>query len=251
MPMVLDRHLGGYFAGGDPGTWCPRLWSWAVRRFGVRSVLDVGCGEGHSTRFFRELSCDVLGVEGSAEAIAHSTIPDAMAQHDFCRGPFRPSRRFDMVWCCEFVEHVEERYVPHILETFQLADRCLLLTHAFPGQKGHHHVNCRPGAYWIDLIERAGFRLSLRQTLAARRVTHADYHRVNHFGRSGLVFVPRSQTAGPTVDSPEALTPAPPSLGARARSGFLLAEYRLAKLAKKLDRAVRGKRAAEGEKAAQ
>jgi SAM-dependent methyltransferase len=250
--MVLDRHLGGYYAGGDPGTWCPRLWSWAVERFSVRSVLDVGCGEGQSTRFFRELGSDALGVEGSPEAIAQSAIPDAIAQHDFCQGPFRPGRRFDMVWCSEFVEHVEERYVAHILETFRSADRCLLLTHAFPGQRGHHHVNCQPSAYWIDLVERAGFRLSLSHTLAARGVTHADYHRLNHFGRSGLVFLPRPRAAGCDVDpqatiSPatESFPPAPGSFSARIRSALLFGEYRLAKLAKKVERAVRGRPASD------
>src|SRR5688572_33082149 len=61
LEMIKDGHLGGYIRGGDPGTWCPHLWSWVVEQFGIKSVLDVGCGEGHSTRFFRDLGCDVLG----------------------------------------------------------------------------------------------------------------------------------------------------------------------------------------------
>ena len=63
LEIVRDGHLGGYVRGGDPGTWCPNLWNWAVDAFDVQSVLDVGCGEAHSTRFFHQLGCEALGVE--------------------------------------------------------------------------------------------------------------------------------------------------------------------------------------------
>ena len=70
-----EGHLGGYvmsrhpdsvkrgWVNGDPATWFPGLWSWASETLGVDSVLDVGCGEGHSTKFFAGLGCRVLGVD--------------------------------------------------------------------------------------------------------------------------------------------------------------------------------------------
>src|SRR5262249_8244967 len=42
LEMIKDGHLGGYIRGGDPGTWCPNLWKWAVQHFDVHVVLDVG-----------------------------------------------------------------------------------------------------------------------------------------------------------------------------------------------------------------
>ena len=95
--LVGDGHLGGYVPGGDPGTWCPHLWSWVVRRFQVRSVLDVGCGEGHSTRFFQGLGCAVTGVEGCGRAIRDSVAPASVVQHDFCDGPYLASRPPDLI----------------------------------------------------------------------------------------------------------------------------------------------------------
>jgi SAM-dependent methyltransferase len=196
--MVKDRHLGGYIHGGDPGTWCPHLWSWVVKEFQIRSVLDIGCGEGHATKFFRDLGCDVVGVDGCAQAIHDSVIPDHVVLHDFCEGAFVPERSFDLIWSCEFLEHVGEEYLPNILGTFAHTAKVILATHAFPERRrsrarskrhhGHHHVNCRPSSYWIRHIEGAGFECQVDGTRRARTITLADYPGINHFARSGLLF---------------------------------------------------------------
>ena len=174
--MVKAGHLGGYIRGGDPGTWCPHLWSWAVQRWSVRSVLDVGCGEGHSARYFRDMGCEVLGVEGCQQAIDDSAIPEQVVRHDFRDGALLPGRRYDLIWSCEFLEHVEEQYLPHVLATFAHAGTALLITHAFPGKdRGHHHVNCQPTAYWIAKLEGLGFECRVDLSREARTVTLADH----------------------------------------------------------------------------
>jgi SAM-dependent methyltransferase len=249
--MIRDGHVGGYVAGGDPGTWCPRLWTFLVRSLGVRSVLDLGCGEGHSTRFFHELGCAALGVDGCPQAVAAGVLPRAVVCHDLCAGPFSAGDRFDLVWSCEFLEHVDEAYLPHVLATLATAERYIAITHAFPGQRGHNHVNCRRSEYWIALVERLGFRCDLRLTRKARRATFADYHRVNHFGRSGLVFVrtaPRDAAATAwgalTVDDWKWLGRNPP-WRARRLAFLLSLDTRVAKLRKTLSPADRARRRAE------
>jgi SAM-dependent methyltransferase len=178
-------HLGGFVQGGDPDTWYPAVWDWVCAALGVRSVLDVGCGEGHSTKYFQSRGCEVLGIDGSAEAVAASAIPERHLLHDFTSGPFRPNRTFDLVWSCEFVEHVEERYSANFLETFRASDRYVIMTHAVPGQKGHHHVNCQPSIYWTRRLRGVGFELDYRLTRRARKLGHS------YLARSGLVFVKR------------------------------------------------------------
>lgn len=188
--MVKDGHLGGYIRGGDPGTWCPALWRWAIDTFQVRSMLDVGCGEGHSARFFLEQGCDILGVEGCPQALADTAIPGQVVGHDFTVGACQPPRPIDLVWSCEFLEHVESRYEDNILATFAHAQKAILVTHAFPGQDdGHHHVNCRPSRHWIQRIDALGFTCDVALTIQARTVTLQDAPGFNHFARSGLVFV--------------------------------------------------------------
>jgi SAM-dependent methyltransferase len=207
LDMIKDGHLGGYVRGGDPGTWCPQLWSWVVQEFRIRSVLDVGCGEGHSTRFFQGQGCRALGVDGCQQAIAESAAPGNVVCHDFCEGAFLAPEPVDLIWSCEFLEHVQERYLPHILQTFAQARRMIFVTHAFGGQDaGHHHVNCRPSSYWIKQIESVGFRCDSKLTRQARAVTLGDFRGFNHFARSGLVFVRTSSETA--VEPVETATPA-------------------------------------------
>lgn len=238
IPMIQDRHLGGYVAGGDPGTWCPKLWSFLVRKHAIRSVLDLGCGEGHAARFFRGLGCEVLGVDGCEQAIRDSVIPDAVALHDFRNGPFEPGRRFDLVWSCEFLEHIDEEFLPNVLATLTLADKRIAVTHAFPGQPGHHHVNCRTTAYWIEVLHRVGLDCRLGDSLAARRATLGDYHRLNHFARSGIVAAPVANAADRRLPSLQELQIAGknPSFTAHSHEIVLAGQSKVARTWIKLTR---------------
>ena len=180
-------YLGGYWKGGDPNTMCPELWEAFVRRYQIKSVIDVGCGEGYSTKYFHDLGVEVTGLEGGKLAIAASPVPELIVQHDFTKGPWVPPKPVDLIWCCEFVEHVEERFVPNFLATFA-AGRYCLMTHAFPGQEGFHHVNCQPPEYWINRLAAIGFVYDETATLELRQMTQAK-----HVARSLLYFERRSR----------------------------------------------------------
>jgi hypothetical protein len=177
-----QEHLGGYWKGGDPNTFCPDLWRTFVKDYAITSVIDVGCGEGHSTKYFSELGVTARGVEGGALAIKNSVVPHLVVHHDYTKGPYVPDRPFDLAWCCEFVEHVDERFVPNFLATFASARYCLM-THAFPGQTGYHHVNCQPTQYWIDRLAGFGFEHDAAVTERLRSLTTAP-----HVVRSLLFF---------------------------------------------------------------
>jgi SAM-dependent methyltransferase len=198
--MVADRRRGGPVEGSASRTWCPHLWTWLVRRFQVRSVLDLGCGEGRSTRFFRDLGCAVTGVERCARALRDSVVPDSIVHHDFCAGPYLPPAAPDLIWSCDFLPHVEEQSLDHVLQTFAEARKLILITHTSPGrQVGNHPVHCQPGSYWIRRIENLGFRCDAALSRQARVVSLRDHAGVNHFARSGLVFV--RQPLGTVTDT--------------------------------------------------
>lgn len=176
-------HLGGYLKGGDAGSFCPEMWTWLVRKYRIKSVIDVGCGEGQALKFFGDLGCYVRGVDGIPQPGLGSFVC-----HDYTTGPYEPNpwadgRGFDLCWCCEFVEHVEQRYEENFLATFECA-RMVAMTHGLPGQGGHHHVNCQPPEYWIQRMKEHGFRLNRPATRRARELVPHGY-----FAWSGLVFV--------------------------------------------------------------
>ncbi len=174
--------MGGFTPGGDEATWYPALWSW-LAALGITSVLDIGCGEGQALAYFRDLGIDVVGVDGVAQP------DDDIVTHDFTEGPLESERvgYFDMVWCCEFVEHVEEGCMPFYLEAFKLA-KLVLMTHADPGQQGHHHVNCRTSDYWQGAMAASGYRLDPAMTEKTRELAALNTNQWNHYVRSGMAF---------------------------------------------------------------
>jgi hypothetical protein len=196
-PTGPDSHLGGYSSGpiGDVATYYPNLWTWAIRLLDIKSVIDIGCGEGQSVEFFLKAGCETLGVEGYAPAVRDSRVGEHIALHDYSRGPFLPERWLDMAWSCEFVEHVEEAYIGNFLTTFSYA-RSIFMTYAAPGQGGHHHVNERDEEYWVSKLTGCGFELDPELTQCGRLIAVADYRLVSpdyvsHFVERGLVFLRR------------------------------------------------------------
>jgi SAM-dependent methyltransferase len=146
-------------------------------------VIDIGCGEGHAARYFREIGCEVLAVDGSQQAKRDSLVFDQHVLHDYTAGPYLPSSQFDLVWSCEFVEHVGEKYVDNFLRSFVSSRKFLMMTFAGPGQPGYHHVNCQPMGYWVDKVESIGFSFNEDLTEASRKISAPG-----HYKNRGLLF---------------------------------------------------------------
>jgi hypothetical protein len=150
-------------------------------------MIDVGCAEGRVIDFFAKEGVSASGVEGVEQD--HLDI----IQHDYTSGPWPipgqnvGRREVDLVWSCEFVEHVEEQFVPNFLETFRLG-RIILMTHALPGQPGYHHVNCKDDDYWIGRMLAIGYDVDGELTSASRTIAGNNKHPDNYYARSGLVF---------------------------------------------------------------
>jgi SAM-dependent methyltransferase len=181
-----DSALGGNIVGGDPQTYHPELWTYLVSRFGIGSLLDVGCGEGHCVQYFAASGIRAVGFDGLRRNVECAVVPIVL--HDLRDAPFHLP--VDLVHCCEVVEHIAERYLPNLLPTLANG-RVIAMTHAVPGQTGYHHVNCQPTRYWIDKIEAMGYAFLPRETLAAKaRILQAGHW--TYFVRSGLLFERRA-----------------------------------------------------------
>ena len=181
--MVTDGHLGGYIPGGDPDTTYPEMWDWLVDTWEVKSVLDVGCGDGAGAlTHFKGRGIDAFGIEG---------IPQdnpLIYQHDYTTGRFEEFQfNVDLVWSAEFVEHVEEKYAHHFLADFARG-RFVLMTHGEPGQPGWHHVNNQPADYWKGALAAIGYEYDEVLTFQARRLAGLNDRPYNHFKRCGLAF---------------------------------------------------------------
>ncbi len=158
-----EPSLGGNLIGGDPQTYHPALWDYLIEEFGVESVLDVGCGEGHCVRYFTEVGVKAVGMDGLKQNIDRAVVPIEL--HDLRTAPY--VLPVDLVHCCEVVEHIDELHLGNLLQT--LANGAVIaMTHALPGQEGYHHVNCQPASYWIGHLEAFGYEFLPQQTQAAQ-----------------------------------------------------------------------------------
>lgn len=174
--------LGGNLRHGDVNTFTPQLWKFLVERYAVDSVLDVGCGEGHAVRQFRRFGVNAHGIDGLRANVTRAVTPVAL--HDLLAGPyFMP---VDLAWSCEVAEHIAEAKVDNFLDTLANG-RVIAMTHALPGQTGHHHVNCQPHEYWIAHLAKRGYVLSPETNLCRQIAAKEGYP--TFFQHAGLVFI--------------------------------------------------------------
>jgi SAM-dependent methyltransferase len=174
-------HLGGNLLFGDPRTFAPNVWSFVIERFAIQSVLDIGSGMGHASRYFHRKGLEVIAVDGLAANVRHAVYPTLL--HDLTTGPVQA--RVDLVHCQEVVEHIEERFLGNLLGSL-LCGRYILMTNALPGQGGHHHVNEQPTQYWVDHLTARGCQLLAADSTRVRNLAAAEG--AVYFAQTGLVF---------------------------------------------------------------
>jgi SAM-dependent methyltransferase len=196
--LITDGHLGGYFAAtedcpyGDEKTYLPQVWDKFIELFKPKTMLDVGCGEGHAVNYFRAKGVEGYGIDGCRYAVDRK-ICRHIVLHDYTKGPLNFDEAhtvddqqiptdYDFCWSAEFVEHVEERFSVNFLASFAVC-KIVAMTHGLPGQGGYHHVNCRAPEYWIERMKQIGFTYDKELTEKIRTELPHGY-----WGRSGLLF---------------------------------------------------------------
>lgn len=182
------NHLGGAFENGDPLTTMVDVWGYLLVKYQPNTVLDVGCGFGHALKWFADNgSCEVIGIDGWHEAVERSQVPSSIIKHDFTEGCLSIEKSIDLALSFEFLEHVEERYLPNVMPTFQLA-KYVCITHGEPEQPGFHHVNCQNDEYWVTKFAEYGMKLDGDETELLRQTDRWN----SLYGRRTLMFFARA-----------------------------------------------------------
>ena len=180
------HHLGGNVKVGDPFTYCPSVWDYVISRFIPESALDLGSGCGNAAAYFHRRGIKVIAVEGLETNVLSSLFP--ALKHDLTTGPV--VTRVDLVHCHEVVEHIEEAFLDNLLSSL-LCGKLILMTHALPGQFGHHHVNLQPPEYWIDKLEARGAILLSEDTSRIRAL--AEHDGAVYMAKTGMIFMNRQR----------------------------------------------------------
>jgi 2-polyprenyl-3-methyl-5-hydroxy-6-metoxy-1,4-benzoquinol methylase len=149
-------HLGGFkVAGLDHEGISNNTWNYMMGKLGVKSLVDLGCGIGVSSNYFRENGARVLCIEGSHDAVEHSLLPaTSIVEHDFTRGPWWPQETFDALWCVDVLEHIGRQYFENIVPTLK---KSAILFLSISNNGGWHHVEVRQSWWWKAKLESLGF----------------------------------------------------------------------------------------------
>lgn len=151
------------------------LWTWLIDDYGICSMLDLGCEEGHAVEFFRERGLRAIGVAGTPQ-----DDPD-IHLHNFASGRWYPTMVggpswIDLVWASGFMERVDERYLRNLASVVDICD-LVLMTHSD-----------RDVTYWTGAMAVLGFRHDQDLTLSIRKLAKTSIDPHNQFVRSGLAF---------------------------------------------------------------
>ena len=177
----LPPHLGGHMGVTHVDEGAAKYLAGLVFKEGApKCIIDVGCGPGGQVRVFRELvpGAEVTGVDGDA-----MIDPDIV--HDFTKGELPNAGEHDLAWSVEFLEHVEEEFLPNVFALFKKC-RFVAITASPPGKPGHHHVNCRDQGYWARKFAENGLALSTELT---RDMRSASTMKREFMRETGMLFV--------------------------------------------------------------
>lgn len=174
-------HVGGNTFEGEPFTYAPSVWDYVIKRFAVKSVLDIGAGTGYAANYFFDAGLRVIPVDGLRFNCENAVYPTLHA--DLTKSPVYC--KVDLVHCQEVVEHIEERFLDNLLQSLACG-RIILMTNALPGQGGYHHVNEQPTEYWIEHLRKYNCEVLIEDSNRVRRLAVND--NAVFFARTGLIL---------------------------------------------------------------
>lgn len=168
--MQTEPHLGGAYECGDANTLTFDVFGFLAVKYELKNMIDVGCGFGHAMKWFSESGIPATGFDGDPNCVERCVLPGAAKLHDFTKGaPSMPeSVIYDLGWSSEFLEHVEGRFLPFIMEVFKQCKH-VCITHGEPGQPGHYHVTLLSNDEWIKHFAHYGFILDSVDTALMRK----------------------------------------------------------------------------------
>lgn len=140
-----------------------------------KSVLDVGCGVGHFSRFYKDRNCSVCSVDGREENIDElgCLYPDIEGfVADVQRDALSQFGRFDIVHCYGLLYHLENpvgamRNIESVCNGFALIETIvcdsaqslmLLADEPKSANQALEGIGCRPSpSFIVEALNRVGF----------------------------------------------------------------------------------------------
>jgi 2-polyprenyl-3-methyl-5-hydroxy-6-metoxy-1,4-benzoquinol methylase len=136
--------------------------------YGVKSVLDAGCGSGKMLRRLRRLKPN-LKLHGIDIA---NNAPSEDLRNLFTQGTLWDNSIYpevDAIVCVDVMEHIPEQYIGHVLSNFsQFAEKFVFLSISLiPDNFGSYligeplHLTLRDLSWWFQKFAKHGYEIKL------------------------------------------------------------------------------------------
>ena len=154
-----------------------------------KTVVDVGCGSGAWLRRFKQLGCQIQGLDGPWVNVDQLVISKEEFQIINFESTFKLKTSYDLAICLEVAEHLSENSADKFMESLCVLAPVICFSAAIPGQGGTNHLNEQWQSYWIEKFNSMGFECydCLRPTI---------WYNVNiavHYRQNIFIFVKKSQ----------------------------------------------------------
>jgi hypothetical protein len=121
---------------------------------GIRSIVDIGCGNGSYVNYLNDEGLNCWGYDGSPMT---KELTDGQCKRKDFSEPVDIGK-FGLVLSLEVGEHIPKEYEQIFLDNLvNAAIGLIIISWAVEGQGGDGHVNCRNNNYVIQQMENRGF----------------------------------------------------------------------------------------------
>ncbi|EKU99191.1 hypothetical protein Lepto7375DRAFT_1209 [Leptolyngbya sp. PCC 7375] len=120
----------------------------------VKSVVDVGCGDGTWLSVFKDYGIhSYLGIDGAYITDIQLNIPQENIVLWDLSTPLQLNHTFDLVMSLEVAEHLPQSAASTFVESLTSLGSVILFSAAIPSQGGTEHLNEQWPEYWVDLFQ--------------------------------------------------------------------------------------------------
>ena len=169
----LPKHLGGH---ANRTHLDIQNLKYLQDKYKIHTMVDIGCGPGGMIREANSMGIQSCGIDGDF-TLDFTDI--SVVLNDFTESSYKFEETFDLAWSVEFVEHVEEQYIPNFMPVLKQAKYVFM---TYSPLKNFFHYNVKDSAYWIKVFEDYGFKHDEEETRFIRNNSSMKRNFVRYCG---------------------------------------------------------------------
>jgi len=134
--------------------------NWLRQKFPLhKTFLDIGCGPGGQVESAERMGFISLGIDGDYSLLDTKLKTFKILFTDLTKVILDLPIKFDIIWCVEVAEHIDEKFTNNLLESIKknlALNGIVIFTACHKEGEGIHHVNIKSKEWWINKFQEKG-----------------------------------------------------------------------------------------------